>query len=311
MEVLITGATGFLGGHICNELVGRGHSVRAVYRHGSQSRLPRGVRAVPIADLRDRASLAGIFDEARTLIHLAAQAHVAGNGAGTNPYWAVNVDGTANLLAEASAAGVTHVIFKSSIAAEGEPPDAYGESKLAAESLVRDWVAGASGRAAALLRAPGVYGPGMKGKLARLHALVERGVPLPVPARAGVRSYVYVGNLAHAVAELVERPAEGAPLFYVTDDDDLSSRQLIAAMAAACGRRPRSLPVPNGALRLAAGALRGLERVAGHAPVEAEAVERLLEDKTFDSGPLWRHIGSRPPFTVAAGLERTCAGPGA
>jgi nucleoside-diphosphate-sugar epimerase len=213
-----------------------------------------------------------------------------------------NVQTTSMLAEAAAAAGVGQLILASTVKVVGEgnvttwtedtvpgPVDPYGRSKLEAERVVHE-MAKRHGTRVASLRFPLVYGPGVKGNMFRLFALVDRGVPLPFGAVDNRRSLLYVGNLVAAVRAVLEQRPGGSETFFVTDGRDLSLPSLVRLIGTALGKRARLLPVPPALLRwLLPGA----------------AAERLIGSLTVDGTKLSRTTGYRPSHSVEEGLRVT------
>jgi nucleoside-diphosphate-sugar epimerase len=155
-------------------------------------------------------------------------------------------------------------------------------------------VAAETGLEVVVLRPPLVYGPGVKGNFLRLMNLVARGVPLPVGAIANRRSLIYAGNLADAIVKALFARDAGGRTYLLSDGEDVSTPELVRRLARALGVKPRLLPLPPAALRIAA-ALAGkraeLARLAGSLQVDGTRIRREL---------VWR-----PPFTLAHGLDLT------
>jgi nucleoside-diphosphate-sugar epimerase len=195
---------------------------------------------------------------ASAVVHLAGRAHarLEGRDHPGSECRRVNVDGTAIVLDAVAAAGVGSLVYVSSVkavASESEvaltpstppqPSDAYGESKLEAERLVR--VASVrDGFHAPVLRLPVVYGPGMKANMAALFSAVYRGIPLPLASLHNRRSFAYVGNVAAAITALLEPGDAGSSIVYTSDEQDLSTPNLVKEIAFALGRPPRLFPMP-------------------------------------------------------------------
>lgn len=317
--ILVTGATGFVGRHLCARLVRDGVRVRGLVRGGGAA-LPDGVEAAGAADLLDRPAVRDAMAGVDAVVHLAARVHVMRDRA-EDPlaeFRRVNVEGTRVLLEEAVRAGVRKLVFASSVKAVGEggdealtegttpaPADPYGVSKLEAEALVRE-TAERNALHAPILRFPLVYGPGMKGNMLRLFGLVDRGVPLPFGSVRNRRSMLYVENAVEAVLAVLSAPEAGRELFLCSDGEDLSTPGLVRAVASALGRPARLLPVPP-ALFLAGGRVGDVVARVAPFPLTSAAVDRLLGSLYVDSSRLGRIAGFRPPVSVAEGLERTAA----
>lgn len=319
--VLVTGATGFVGRHLTRDFVRSGAVVRGLVRPRSDA-LEAGVQPAPADGLLDREGVRRACAGVHTVVHLAARVHVMRDTA-ADPlaeFRAVNVEGTRVLLEEAAAAGVRRLVFVSSVKAVGEstpdgcwtdateprPLDPYGVSKLEAEGVVRA-LAGAAGMHAPILRMPLAYGAGVKGNMRTLFGAVRRGIPLPLGGIRNRRSLLYTGNLAAAMRAVLDSPAAARETFFVSDDHDLSTADLVRAIARALGRRPRLIPVPPALFR-AAGAAGDVAARFAPFPLTSGAVDRLLGSLCLDVSRLRALTGYRPPFTPDEGLRECAAG---
>ncbi|HEU5040584.1 MAG TPA: NAD-dependent epimerase/dehydratase family protein, partial [Gemmatimonadales bacterium] len=186
---------------------------------------------------------------------------------------------------------------------EPRPVDPYGVSKLEAERLV-DAHPEATGLATTILRLPLVYGPRMKGNMLSLFRLVDRGLPLPLGLVDNRRSLAFVGNVAGAIVAVLGAAEPPAGPCFVSDGRDLSTPELLRAIAAALGRPARLLPVPPVLFR-AAGRLGDLLSRLLPVPLTSAAVDRLLGSLAVDSSGLDRALGYHPPYTVEEGLRLT------
>jgi len=310
-RILVTGATGLVGNALIPLLLEAGCKVRA-----SARRRP----STPWAGHQDceflahdlEADPAPLVRNIDAVIHLAARVHVM-RDTSADPWAAnrrINTQATLALARAAVAAGIRQFVFMSTIKVNGEattdhpfteadtpqPEDAYGTSKHEAEQQLTA-LAAESPLGVTILRPPLVYGIGVKGNLASLARAIQRGLPLPLGAIANRRSFVYAGNLAGAVLATLARPASGARTYLVSDGEDLSTTQLIRAMATAMQRPARLIPVPPALLRLA-GKLTG----------RSAAVERLLGSLAIDSSRIRRELGWTPRYTVSEGLAASALG---
>lgn len=312
MKILVTGASGFVGGPVCRRLLADGHHVVAAVRR-DDAFLPLDVEARRVDALGPDTDWRAALKGCDAVIHLAARAHVMRDRA-ADPlalFRAVNRDGAVRLAEQAVAAGVGRFVFVSSIKVNGEvtpadrpfqaddkpaPVDAYGLSKAEAEAALAG-IAARTGLSLAVVRPPLVHGPGAKGNLAALMGVLARGIPLPLGAIANRRSLVGVDNLAEALAFLAAREAQGR--FLVRDGEDVSTPELIRRLARLLGRPACLPPVPVALLRLA-GALTG----------KSAAVARLTGSLVVDDGPL-RALGWRPVRSLDEGLAAMVAARGA
>ena len=261
------------------------------------------------ADTNWSAAIAGVD----CVIHCAARAHVMHETAGDAlaAYRAVNVDGSRRLAEQAAAAGVRRLVYLSSIKVNGEqtalgapfsfldtpaPEDAYGISKWEAEQALWD-VSAQTGLEVVVVRPPLVYGPGVKGNLARLLKLVRSGVPLPLGAVQNKRSLIGLDNLVDLLIRCVYHPAAAGQTFLVSDGEDLSTPDLLRHMAAAMGRSARLVPVPVPLLRL-----------AGSALGKRAEIDRLVGSLQINSSHTRQVLGWTPPVSIQEGIRRMVQG---
>lgn len=309
MNVLVTGATGFVGCCLCTKLLADGHLVRGTLL---SSELPdtliSTVEPVVIEPLGPATpwqhALAGID----VIIHLAARVHVMDDRT-ADPLAAfrlANVDGTAQLAREAAKAGVKRLVFVSSIKVNGEesvtpytetdsfhPSDPYGISKMEAELALRR-IEAETGLEVVVVRPPLVYGPGVKANFLRMMQMIARCIPLPLSSIANIRSLLYVENLADALAVCATHTKAAGQTYLVSDGEDISTPKLIRRVAAAMDVPARLFPVPVVAMQLT-GMLTG----------KKTAVQRLTGSLAVDSSKIRRELCWIPPFTMEEGLKET------
>ena len=289
MSVLVTGASGFIGGHLLEALKSAAQSVSL--------RDPGWPKTIA----RHRPS---------AIIHLAGYAHGRGS---EERIQKVNVCGTKALAEEAVRCGVKRFIFLSTIKVNGEathygcpftpsdlpaPQDPYGISKHEAEVGLRE-IARTTGMQVVIIRPTLVYGKGARGNFKSLIKLVARGLPLPLGSIHNLRSFVGIDNLVDFIVTCLEHPAAANETFMVSDGEDLSTPDLTRRMAHAMNRPARLLPVPVWALK--AGAL-----LLG----KSDAVQRLCGNLQVDISKARSLLGWVPPVSVEEGLRRAVGGGG-
>jgi UDP-glucose 4-epimerase len=231
---------------------------------------------------------------------------------------AANVENTRRALEGAAAAGCRAFVFASSVKAVGErslapwtedtpphPVDPYGVSKLEAEQLVAREGARLGIRTVSL-RFPAIYGPGMRANMLRLFRAVARGVPLPFGRIANRRSLLFVGNAAAVLEVVMTRPAAGNGCYFVSDEHDVSTPDLIRAIAKAVGRKPRLMPVPPSLFRLAGRIGDRVPHVIPF-PLTSNRVQRLMDSLQVDTRRIRRDLGFTPPYSMESGMRETAA----
>ena len=307
MNILVTGANGFVGLSLCDELMRRGMQVSAATR--ARDRLPAGVGPVSVGAIDGATDWSKALVGAAVVIHLAARVHVMRDTASDplEEFRKVNLHGTENLARQATSAGVRRFVYVSSIKVNGEatmgdgkfsesdvpdPRDPYGISKWEAEQALHR-VAEETGLEVVILRPPLVYGEGVKGNFAQMMKVLARGIPLPLASVENRRSLIHVGNLTDALILCAMHPAAAGQTYLVSDGEDVSTPELLRQLGVEMGHPACLFPCPLILLRLAG-------KFAG----KSDQVERLLGSLRIDSGKIRGELGWRPPVTLREGLRR-------
>ncbi|MBI1295531.1 NAD-dependent epimerase/dehydratase family protein [bacterium] len=320
--ILVTGATGFIGQHLCRFLLTKGSKIRGVCRNSKffADETPE-IEWVQIPEIGPETNWSEALDGVEYVVHLAALAHQMGIKADgrTAEFMRTNALGT-HRLAEAIAKTehISRLLFLSSIGAvksfseevvseqtQCQPDTEYGQSKLAAETVIKtvlnksksDWT---------IIRPVLVYGPGNPGNMARLLKLVKIGLPLPLGSIENRRSFVFVGNLVDAVTKALTHPSASRKTFLVSDGEDVSTPQLIRILSEQAGLPARLIPLPVEMLKLLGKAGDTLERILGiPTGMDSYSIDRLIGSLTVDSTAIINELGWFPPYTLAEGLKVT------
>lgn len=305
MEVILTGATGFIGRHLAKSLdnLTDVKLTCAVRRAGSSN----CDREVVVNGLDSDTDWSEALTKKLVVIHAAARAHIAKDDLPDplSEYRKINVDGTLNLAREAASVGVRRFIFISSIGVNGNinqrpfteedrpnPSEFYAQSKWEAEKGL--WEIGKeTGMEIVIIRPPLVYGPGAPGNFGALTRWVEKGIPLPLGAIRNQRSLVAIDNLVDLIVTCVEHPNAANQVFLAGDGEDLSTTELLRGVAQAMGRPSRLIPVPR-TLLMCGATLLGKKAVA----------QRLLGSLQVDISKARQLLGWEPPVTVTEGLNK-------
>ena len=312
--VLITGATGFVGGRLATFLSTQftGMELRLAVRHRPDElqvpgALPVGSIEV-VGDINPHTNWTNSLIGVDVVIHLAARVHVM-NDVALDPleeYRNANTLATIHLAQEAAKAGVKRFIYLSSIKVNGEettsgksysedstpaPIDPYGVSKWEAE-LGLEKVCAQTGMEFVIIRPPLVYGPGVKANFQKLMGLVAKGLPLPLGTVQNQRSMLALDNLVSFIAEVTTNPLAANQRFLLSDGQDLSTSQLLRLLAEGMGKSIWLLPVPVFILRAAA-------QVLG----ASAAADRLLGSLQIDSSKARQLLQWQPPLSAEEGIR--------
>lgn len=307
--ILVTGASGFVGGALCASLVKR-FPLRMSVRDKSKVDLLSNndiFEASLSPDQNWSAALSGVS----VVVHCAARVHVM-NEKSIDPlaeFRRVNVDGTLNLARQAFESGVRRFVFISSIKVNGEstsldhpftadqipaPSDSYGVSKYEAE-LGLMALAKETRMEVVIIRLPLVYGPGVKANFLSMMNWLQRGIPLPLGGiTKNRRSFVFLGNLVDIIITCINHPAAANQTFLVSDDEDMSTAGLLEHMAVALGQPSKLITVPTTLITLGA-------KLIGRSDISQRLCGSLQVDikKTKDL------LGWLPPVSVVEGLSQT------
>ncbi|KFB08817.1 NAD-dependent epimerase/dehydratase [Nitratireductor basaltis] len=298
MKIVVTGATGFVGRHLCRALGTRGYQVRRALRSA-------GVAAdaddVVVGEIGPRTDWSRALVGADAVVHLAGPAH--GRVRDDAAFFSTSDAGTARLLEAMEEADLPVMVNMSSIAArraeeEGDGASAYGRSKLAGERRVSGFAKG-GGLLAISLRPPLVYGADAPGNWARLMRLARLPLPLPFASVNAARSFCAVENLCDAIISALEAGASGAKgagVYEICDAETVTLAEVLTLLRAGAGRRAHLVPVPVGLLRS------GIEAAGMH-----QLAEQLFDPLLLDASPFAERFGWQPPVAAPDAIKACSA----
>lgn len=315
-RVLVTGASGFVGHMLCDLLLRAGYRVRGSSRAPASPAVASALEWVQVGALSAQTDWSQALQDVDAVVHLAARVHQPGERAMRVAalHHRTNCEGTVRLAEMAAAVGVRRLVFLSTVKVNGKrtvrhadgswqryseddvphPQGAYAQSKCEAEQALLE-IAARGPMAVTILRPPLVYGPGVSANFLRLVRAVQKGIPLPFARVVNMRSLVYVENLAEAILVCMESKA-ATNKTYLVSDVDVSTPDLIYAVARVLGCRPRLIRMPLWALRL-----------GGVLTLRSAAVSRLLDSLLIDDSRIRRELSWTPSMTMQQGLARTAA----
>jgi nucleoside-diphosphate-sugar epimerase len=278
MNVAVTGGTGFIGSRLASACRVRGDRVTVLGQANTRAesdnvaRLEQaGVRLVP-GSITDPEVVAAALTGAEVVFHLAATQHEM--NVPDQRFWDVNVGGTKLLLKTAAELGVRRVVHGSTIGVYGalegtideatppKPDNVYGITKLEGERLA---LAAAHRVSVVAIRIPEVYGPGDR-RLVKLFRAIDRNAFFMIGSGRNLHHPIYVDDLVEGLLLAAESARAHGELLLFAGKEAVTTRQMVAAIAEALGRRGARFTVPFWPLWYAAAAMEVTLRPLGIQP---------------------------------------------
>jgi nucleoside-diphosphate-sugar epimerase len=316
-KICITGANGFIGKFLCKVLNSSDRSIRGIVRTLNTPINSSKIEYVSVGDMNSKINWREHLNGFDCIIHCAGKAHVMNKkkeSKDSNAYHLANTEVTKVLAEQAAEAGVKRLIFLSSVKVNGEstyqinnkqkfshkdisnPKDPYAISKLEAEKALWE-ISSRTGLEVVVVRLPLVYGYGAKGNLARLIKLVRSRIPLPLSKVKNQRSMIGIDNLVDLLIQCIDRPEASGKTFLASDDEDLSTPELIELIASSLGRRANLFSLPIFVLKF-------LGSIFG----KSEEINRLVGSLRIDKSYIKEILNWTPPISVKEGIRRMVQG---
>ena len=300
-KIILTGGSGFLGGHLLKNKLFE----KALVIGRSKPKNHKYFKEVLFSE---EENLSKIFRDVEVIVHTAAKAHEMGekNKSSLEIYRNINTESTMTLARQAALAGVKRFIFISTIKVLGEsnnphsffryddplnPQDSYSISKAEAEEGLK-LISESSEMEIVIIRPPLVYGRGVKGNFRSLLKLIRMKFPLPLGNIKNKRSLVSIDNLTDLIVTCINHPNAKNQTFLVSDDNDLSTTELLSMLAEAGGFKTFLFNFPNALLYFS---LKLLGKLAIY--------NRLYGSMCIDIEHTKSKLGWYPPYKVKESLK--------
>jgi len=287
MNILITGATGFLGKHVQRVLRSRNHNLTLIDRN------------TPLKELTGR------YD---CLLHLAAKAHVSEHLSEKNKkdYVDANIEYTKAMAHLAKNLDIKRLVFLSSIKVHGKslnrpftetdtlaPEDFYSLTKAIAEDELKKILAGSMSDYT-IIRSPLIYGTHAKANFRKLIQLCKLPLPLPLGSIKNKRSFISVDNLVNFIELCFVHPQASNETFLISDDDDVSTTELLITIKKHIHCKSLLIPVPQFILKL-------FFKLIG----KEDLNERLICSYQADISKAKRLLNWKPVISFEDGIARS------
>lgn len=308
----MTGGTGFIGGKLILKLLTHKFFLKVGVRKFSID-LPvvPNLEQVKVGSLSPDCDWSDALFGVEVVIHLAARAHILSESE-IEPlveFRKANTDSTLSLARQAAAANVRRFIFISSIGVNGngtssecfsvesipEPKDPYAMSKFEAEEALKLFAKSVK-MEVVIIRPPLVYGADAPGNFGLLLKVVHSGIPLPLGSIHNRRSMVSLENLIDLIITCIYHRKAANQTFLISDDEDISTTELLKRMAIALGKPSRLIPVSPVIIKAVAKIL-GKKTIA----------RRLCDSLQIDISHTRKILDWEPPVSVDEALKRTAS----
>jgi len=318
MKILVTGASGFIGGHVCEELHERGHRIRALVRRADPPPHLLALDDLEIArgDLTDSRDVDRMVRGMEAVIHAAAKVNDWGP---LREFVALNHDATKDLLETGRQGGVETFVYLSSVAVQGfgthvesteEGPyypvrSAYSVSKKMAEDLVLSQ--NAPGFKTTAVRPGNVYGARDRATFYNIFRYLERGLMGYVDQGRHLTTIVSIDNLVDGVVKALERPESGGRALIVCDPVKLTWKVLQEHICSLLGVQSGRLNAPAWLSYIAAYLCAGAYHLAGARslpPLTPYRIRHVAKDYHFVPDLARRIIGYEPVVDWREGMRR-------
>ena len=312
---MVTGATGFTGGHLARALKSRGHAVRALVRNLDKAQ-PLAQAGIELfaGDIADAESVKRAVAGSDVVYHIAAVYREARHP--MDYYRRINVEGTRNVLDAVAGGHVGRVVHCSTVGVHGDvqmfpadedspfaPDDIYQVTKLAGEVVVRERIA--AGLPGVIFRPQGIYGPGDR-RFLKLFSTIYRGTFRMIGSGKVLYHMTYVSDLVDGIILCGEHPDAVGQTYILGGPHHTTLNELVETVADVMGKKVRRGRIPVAPVMVAAVACEWLCKPFGiEPPLYPRRLDFFIKSRAFSIAKAQRELGYQPQVTLEDGLRRT------
>ena len=292
--ISMTGSSGFVGQNLKNFLKKNNKIVQSITRQVEEE------------------TFLFLLNKSIALVHLAGKSHDLKNTSNPEEYYEGNTEFSKKVFDAFLASEAKVFIILSSVKAvtdqfEGElteqhypnPITHYGKSKLLAEQYILSTEI-PEGKRVYILRPCMIHGPGNKGNLNLLYKLASKGIPWPLGVFENKRSFCSIDNLMFIIRELIEREDIPSGVYNVSDDQSLSTNEVISLMAESQNKKPKIWRISKKLIQIIA-KIGNLLKL----PLTEERLQKLTDSYVVSNQKIKSAIGKTLPVSSKEGLLKT------
>ncbi|MDX1599947.1 MAG: NAD-dependent epimerase/dehydratase family protein [Anaerolineales bacterium] len=314
INTLITGGTGFLGGHLARRLEAEGHQVR-ILAHNTHSVGPESVGDVSVGDIRDPGAVEAAVEGMDLVFHTVSNFRKGGSD--ERDAYDVNVTGTVNVLKAAKRHGVRQVIHCSTIGVHGDvkeipadettpfnPTDLYQETKLAGEREVWRFHEEYD-LPVTVIRPISMFGPGDR-RMLKLFRMINSGWVVVVGSGETYFQPAYIDDVVDGFVICIDNPKAVGEAFIVGGDEFVTLNTLFSMIAEELGVNLRRIRLPLKPVLWAANACESVCSPFGlEPPLHRRRVSFYQNDRAFSVDKAKRVLGYSPSVSLREAIRRT------
>jgi len=281
--IFIAGATGFVGGHLVDDLLSKGHKVKCLVRSEKHEKIlsAKGAEVVR-GDITSSETIHGLPGPEDFVVNLVGIIEEKGSAT----FRRVHVEGTANLVAEAKRAGVKHFFYQSALGADGGSWSGYLRTKAEAEEIVKQ-----SGLNYTIFRPSLIIGP-WDGFTKKILEMLKLSPVIPIPGKGKAKFQpVYIKDWLRCIEKVVVDPGSYISTFDIGGPEHLTYREIVEAIAESAARRKPVFNIPMGLMKISTFFL---ETVLSSPPVTSDQLRLLESDNICDIRTIEKNFGFMP-----------------
>lgn len=316
MIVLVTGATGYTGGHLVKKLLREGSKVRALVRSKEkEGELKKSGIEVVSGDIRDERAVDLAVKGVDMVFHLSAVFRTA--GLKNKDYWDVHVNGTENILSASVKYNVKRFIHCSTIGVHGgvnkipadekspfSPGDIYQLTKLEGEKLAFQYWRD-KGLPVVVVRPAGIYGPGEM-RFLKLFRAVNKGIFFMIGNGEVFWHPVYIDDLINGFLLAGKVSGIEGEVFIIGGNEYVTLNKLVSAIADALKVTLKKIYIPAWPIQLAGSICETFCKPFGiEPPIYRRRVDFFTKNRAFSIEKAKQRLGYLPQFDLTAGLKIT------